>query len=253
MATDRRRFFAAGLAAASGLSACGKKPDAAPAGQAVASGPVHVFLVENGQLGQAGFSVGLLATRDPAGQVLALATLRRRTKFRTDLAFASTNRWKLAYLEPAFRHLAESRDPVLASVVASRFADWTRQAEPRQLSLYFALYQRLLESVPAADRAGMVVHLTRRSSKGARDGRLQAALQTQFGPRASVALDGARFKDLVELAATVFGSIRYAAGPGRSRTKRRTVELLAAALKVPRLDLAALNAGGRISTSSMAL
>ena len=51
----------------------------------------------------------------------------------------------------------------------------------------------------------------------------------------------------------VFGTVRYAAGPGRSKTKRRTVELLKAALKVPRLDAASLNAGGKLAVATMTL
>lgn len=255
MATDRRRFFASGLAAVTGLAACQKKK-AHPARPGVApgaAGPLHVFPVENGQLGQPGFSVGMLATRDPAAQVLALATLRRQTKFRTDLSFASTNKWKLAYLEPAFRHLVDSPDLKLASVTATAFADWAHQPDHEQLSTYFALYHRLFESIPAGERAGMFIHLSRRSSGGARDGRLQADLQTSIGGGATATLDGERFKDLGELASTVFGAMRYAGGPGHSKTKRRTVELLKAALKVARLDAAAINAGGRIAMSSMAV
>lgn len=255
MPTDRRRFFATGLAAAAGLSACQKKTDAASRrdGPPVATGALHVFPVENGMLGQAGFSVGLLATRDPAAEVLALATLRRQTKFRTDLSFASTNKWKLAYLEPAFKHLANRRDVRLASVSASGFADWARQPDAKQLAAYFALYHRLFEAIPATDRAGMVVHLARRSSGGARDAKLQADLKTLLGPGASVVLDGERFKDVIELASVVFGAVRYAPTPGRSKTKRRTVDLLRTALGVPRLDAASLNASGRLTTSSMAL
>lgn len=257
MATDRRRFFASGLAAAaaSGLAACSKKkaPGAATGAAAAPSGPLHVFVVENGTLGQAGFSVGLLATRDPAAQALALATLRRQTKFRTDLSFASTNRWKLKYLEPAFRHLAETADLKPRMVTATGFAAWDRQTEAKQLASWFALYHRLFESIPAAERAGMVVHLSRRSTGGNRDSRLVADLQARLGRGVTVSLDGARFKDLMELAGVVFGSVRYAGGTGRSKTKRRTVDLLQTALKVPRLDAASLNAGGKLAVSAMTL
>jgi hypothetical protein len=184
--------------------------------------------------------------------VLALATLRRQTKFRTDLSFASTNKWKLAYLDPAFRRMAESPDLKLAAVTASGFADWSRQPDHKQLSTYFAMYHRLFEAIPAPERAGLVVHLSRRSSGGARDARLQADLQTALD-HATVTLDGERFKDLVELGSVVFGAVRYAAGPARSHTKGRTVELLKSSLKAPRLDAASLNAGGRLTLSSMAL
>jgi hypothetical protein len=47
MATDRRRFFALGLAAAAGLSACQKKKtDPARPGVGGPAGPLDVFPVE---------------------------------------------------------------------------------------------------------------------------------------------------------------------------------------------------------------
>ena len=255
MATDRRRFFASGLVAATGLAACSKKtaPGATTGATTPPTGPLHVFVVENGALGQAGFSVSLLATRDPAAQVLALATLRRQTKFRTDLSFASTNRWKLKYLEPAFAHLAATADLKPRMVTAAGFAGWDRQTDAKQRSAWFALYHRLFESIPAAERNGMFVHLSRRSTGGNRDSRLVADLQATLGQGVTVSLDGARFKDLMDLASVVFGTVRYAAGTGRSKTKRRTVDLLKAALKVPRLDAASLNAGGKLAVATMAL
>jgi len=255
MATDRRRFFASGLAAAgaAALSACGKKKadaKADPPGQP--TGPLHAFLVENGLPGQTGFSVGLLATRDPAAQVLALANIRRQTKFRTELEFASTNRFKLAFLKPAFDHFAASRDLKAAQVTATEFAGWAGKSDADRQAAYLAAYRALLHLLPEADRAGMFVHLAARSSGGRRDAKLAAGLQTGIGQGATVSLDGERFRDLPQLASVLFGSIRYAAGPMRSKTKRRTVELLKAALKAPALDAASLTAGGRIAAASQA-
>lgn len=250
MATDRRRLISAGLAAATGLAACQKKAQSARAG---ADGVLHLFPVENGAVGQPGFSVGLLATRDPAALVLALATLRRQSRFRTDLSFASTNRYKLAYLEPAFKHLAGDPAVKLTSVTAPGFTNWAGRPAAARQAAHASLYRRLVEAIPAAERPGLVVHLARRSSGGVRDGKLQADLQAALGSGATVVLDGARFRDMVELASVVFGAVRYAPTSGRSRVKRRTVEMLKAALSTSSLDAAALNASGRLTTSSMAL
>lgn len=252
MATDRRRFFAAGLAAgAAALAACGKKKAGAePAGPGRATGPLHAFVVENGQPGQAGFSVGMLVTRDPAAQVLALAGIRRRTKFRTELEFASTNRFKLTFLKPAFDHLAAGPDLKGYLVAATGFAGWAGKSAAERQAAYAAVHRALMHSLAPADRAGLFVHLSPRSSAGRRDGRLIAALQTGLGQGATVSLDGDRFRDLPDLASVVFGSIRYAAGPMRSKTKRRGVELLKAALKVARLDAAALNGQGKLAVAA---
>jgi len=251
MATDRRRFFAGGLAATAALAACGKKKVAAGPGQpGQPTGPLHAFLVENGQPGQSGFSVGLLATRDPAAQVLALANIRRQTKFRTELEFASTNRFKLAFLKPAFAHLAASPDLKGAVVAASTFAGWAAKSDAEQQAAHLAVYRALLHGLSQTDRTGMFVHLSPRSSGGRRDARLLAGLQTGLGQGATVSLDGDRFRDLPQLASVVFGSVRYAAGPMRSKTKRRTVDLLKAALSLSRLDAAALAAGGKIAAAS---
>lgn len=252
MATDRRRFFAGGLAAgAAALSACGKKKTAAaPGTPGQPSGPLHAFLVENGQPGQAGFAVGMLLTSDPAGQVRALTEIRRRTRFRTELEFASTNRFKLAFLAPAFAHLAASPDLRGRMVRATGFAGWAARAAADRLAAHLAVYRALLDGLAAAAPAGLFVHLSPRSSAGRRDGKLVSALQAALGRGVTVSLDGARFRDLPQLASVVFGSVRYAAGPMRSKTKRRGVELLQAALKVPRLDAAALTAQGKIAASA---
>ena len=252
MATDRRRFFAAGLAAAT-LGACGKKKadaKANPSGQA--AGPLHAFVVENGQPGQAGFTVGMLVTRDPAAQVLALANIRRQTKFRTELEFASTNRFKLNFLKPAFEHLAASPDLKGYMVTATGFAGWAAKSAAERQAAHLAAYRALMHSLPAADRAGLFVHLSPRSSAGRGDGKLQGELQTGLGQGATVSLDGDRFRDLPQLASVVFGSVRYAAGQMRSKTRRKAVELLKAALKVPRLDAASLNAGRKVAATSAA-
>jgi hypothetical protein len=248
MATDRRRFFALGLAAGgvAALPACKKNEAKGPAGPTTLAGPLHAFVVENGLPGQPGFSVGMLATRDPAAQVLALSTIRRQSKFRTDLDFASTNRWKLVFLKPAFEHLASSPDLKGAVVTASGFADWARKAAAQQQAAHFAVYRKLFEGLSPADRSGLFVHLSPRSSGGRRDNKLLSDLQTSLGQGITVTLDGDRFRDLPQLASVLFGSIRYA---GRSKTKRRGVELLKAALKVSTLDAAALNAGGKLAAT----
>jgi len=252
MATDRRRFFASGLAAgAAALTACGKKPDAkAPAGQP--AGPVHAFVVEHGQPGQAGFAVGLLATRDPAAEVRALAEIRRRTRFRTDLDFGSTNRWKLGFLGPAFDRFAAGTGLKGWMVTASGFADWAAKPAAERMAAYAAVHRALIDRLPAADRAGLFLHLSPHSSGGRRDGKLLAALQSGLGQGATVTLDGDRFRDLPQFASVLFGSVRYAAGPMRSKTKRRTVELLKAALKVGALDAAALAKTGKVIASTAA-
>lgn len=254
MATDRRRFFASGLAAGGmvALAACGKKKTSPAVQPGQPTGPLHAFVVENGQPGQAGFTVGLLATRDPAAQVLALANIRRRTKFRTELEFASTNRWKLVFLKPAFEHLAASPDLKAAMVTASGFAGWAGKSDADKQAAYLAVYRTLMNGLPPADRAGLFVHLSPRSSGAKRDGKLLSGLQAGLGQGATVTLDGHRFRDLPQFASVVFGSVRYAAGPARSKTKRKGVELLKSALKVPRLDVAALGAGGKIAAATAA-
>lgn len=252
MATDRRRFFAGGLAAgAAALSACGKKKaETGPGSPGQPTGPLHAFLVENGQPGQAGFSVGMLVTRDPAGQIRALTELRRRTRFRTGLEFASTNRFKLAFLEPAFAHLAAGRDLRGRMVTATGFAGWAGKSAADRLAAHAAAYRALLDGLVPAERAGLFVHLSPRSSAGRRDAKLAAALQAGLGRGATVSLDGDRFRDLPQLASVVFGTVRYATGPMRSKTKRRGVELLKAALKLPRLDAAALNGQGKLAVAT---
>lgn len=251
MATDRRRFFALGLAASgvAALEACKKNEAKGPGGQLAPTGPLHAFVVENGTPGQPGFSVGMLATRDPAAQVLALSTIRRTTKFRTDLDFASTNRWKLLFLKPAFEHLAASPDLKGAMVTATGFAGWAKKAAAQQQAAHFAVYRRLFEGLGPADRSGLFVHLSPRSSGGRRDNKLLAELQTALGQGITVTLDGDRFRDLPQLASVVFGSVRYT---GRSKTKRKGVELLKAALKLSSLDAAALNAGGKLAAQALA-
>jgi len=256
MATDRRRLFAAGLAAAgaAALPACGKKKaDAGTTGQpGQPRGPLHAFVVENGEPGQAGFIVGMLVTRDPAAQVLALANIRRQTKFRTELTNASTNRFKLAFLEPAFEHLAASPDLKGYMVAATGFADWAGRSAADRHAAHLAAYRALLHGLPAGDRTGLFVHLSPRSSGGRGDAKLRGELQTGLGQGATVSLDGGRFRDLPQLASVVFGSVRYAAGRMRSKTRRKAAEMLRAALKVGRLDTGSLAASGKIAAASAA-
>jgi len=245
MATDRRGLVA-GLSAAAALAACQKKPEQGAAARA-AAGALHCFVAEAGGVGTSGFMVGMLTCRDPAAQLAALKELRRRTGFRTAFSAGSTNRYKLLYAQPAFRRLAE--DAGLGAVgVAFAFPGWEGRSRAQRRAAHEAAYRALAAAVPAADRAGAVAHLTGRSSDQASDARLAAALRQSIG---GAALDGARYADLMQLAAALFGTVRYAASGGRSRVKLKTVDALKTALGVGQLDAASLGRTGKVAISSM--